>query len=286
MRIKISTDSTSDIPKSLQQELAIKVLPLPIVLDDRQWLDGVDITTEEFYKVLEEEDGLPMSAAASPAVYTELFEECFKEGITDLIHFSINSKGSSTYHNGLLAREWFYEAHPEAQGKFNIHLVDTLAYSMCYGMAVIKAAKMANEGAGVDEILAEAQDWLDHQKGVFVPGTLKFVKKSGRVSAASAFVGDALGLRPIISFDKGESVVLGKVRGEDKSMKEVVERCKKERKAGAPYAVIVGNNAAANEKFIEMVKSEIDEGPEIIFNVGCIISINTGPNMIGLIYRT
>ena len=95
----------------------------------------------------------------------------------------------------------------------NIHIIDSKTYSMAYGMPVIRAAQMVKEGATVEEILSEINDWLENVGVLFVPLNLKFVKKSGRVSAAAAFVGDALGLKPIITFEDGDSKVLNKIRG-------------------------------------------------------------------------
>ena len=85
---------------------------------------------------------------------------------------------------------------------------------MTYGWAVVQGAKMAAVGTDPDKVVAYIQDWLDHVRVLFAPLDLRFVKKSGRVSAAAAFVGDALGLKPIMTFENGESKILSKVRGE------------------------------------------------------------------------
>lgn len=286
MKIKISTDSTADIPAEICKELDIEVLPLTVISGENEWLDGKTITPDEFYEVLDNSSKLPTSAAIPPILYTELFEKAWKEGYSDLIHTSINSKGSSTYQNGVLAREMFYEAHPEALESFKIHLIDSLTYSMGYGMAVIKAARMAIEGKNADEIISEIKDCTAHSRAMFVPLDLKCVKKSGRVSPAAAFVGDALGLKPIIVFEDGEAKIISKARGEKKAMAEIIEICNKEKKPGSPFAIVVGKNKAAAETFISEVKNNISDPATLVYKVGCIIAINTGPNMIGLIYRT
>lgn len=285
-KIKIATDSTADIPKSLVEELNIAVLPLTILAGDKEYLDGVDITPEEFYRVLETADKLPVSSQVSVTLYQELFEKTWREGYTDIIHVILNSKGSGTYQAGVLARDLFLEEHKEAAEQFQIHLIDSATYSMAYGWAAVEAARMAAKGEEVAAIIAHIQDWVSHARPMLVPLSLKFVKKSGRVSAAAAFVGDAIGLKPMITFEQGESKVVGKARGEKKAVRELVELCRKERRPGTPYMLVYGNNQEQREQLRELCREMLDQPPALEYPVGCIISINTGPNMVALIYRT
>ncbi|MBQ8525125.1 MAG: DegV family protein [Clostridia bacterium] len=284
-KIKIVTDSTSDIPKNLAEELGIEVLPLTLTANGKEYRDGIDITPEEFYKILDTSEEIPASSCVAPALYTELYERVYEEGYTDLILTSINSKGSSTYQGSVMTKEMFYEDHPEAVGKFNIHNIDSQTYSMSYGWAVVEAARKANEGASVEDIIAGIMDWVENTRPMFVPMTLKFVKKSGRVSAAAAFVGDALGLKPVITFENGESKVVSKIRGEKKVVKELLGMVKSERKPGTPYMIVYGNNDEQFSKLRDTCTEVLGDAPELEYPVGCVIGINTGPNIVGIIYR-
>ena len=191
--IKFSTDSAADIPAALREELGIQVLPFPIAMGERELEDGVDFTPQEFYGMLLEAPQIPTHAQLNPYLFSQCFEQAWQEGYTDLIHTSINSKGSATYQNALQAREEFYEDHPQAKENFRIHILDSHNYTMSYGWAVVEGAKQAAAGADADTVVAYIQDWLDHVRVVFAPLDLRFAKKSGRVSAAAAFVGEALG---------------------------------------------------------------------------------------------
>lgn len=284
MKIRITTDSTADIPRDLCAKWGIRVVPLTILCEGKEYRDGVDITPQEVYRVLESSQPLPVSSQVAVEAYLELFEETMAEGCTDQIHVSINSKGSGTYQAGILARSMFYEAHPQAEGVFRIHLIDSLTYSMAYGLAVVEAARLAAEGRPVEEILAKIADWVAHSRPLFVPMDLKCVKKSGRVSAAAAFVGDALGLKPLITFEDGESKILAKIRGRNKVVSSLMERCLSERKPGSPYAIVYGDNREIFEQMQAACAEKMDIPPLAEYPVGCIIAINTGPNMIGLIY--
>ncbi|MEA4934744.1 MAG: DegV family protein [Lawsonibacter sp.] len=283
--IKFSTDSAADIPAALREELGIQVLPFPIALGDREYLDGFDFSPEEFYPMLLAASQIPTHAQLTPFQFQQCFEEAWKEGYTDLIHTSINAKASATYQNAIQAREEFYEDHPEARDRFHIHIIDAGNYTMSYGWPVMEGAKMAAAGAEALEIVDYIRDWMAHVRVVFAPLDLTFAKKSGRVSAAAAFVGEALGLKPIMTFTEGESKVLSKVRGEKNVISALVDLCRAEREPGTPYLLIRANNPDQADKLLEACCRELGEEPVRQFYIGGVIAINAGPNLVGLIYR-
>lgn len=283
-KVKISTDSTADIPVKLREKLEIGMVPMTIITEEREYLDSVDMEPAEFYELLTKSDKLPTTSQVRNTFYTDLFEEVWRDGYTDLVHVSINAKGSGTFQSGVMARDLFFEEHPEAKDNFNIHLIDSGTYSMAYGWAVAEAAQKAQQGVDVAEIIAYIEDWLANVRILFVPMTLKYVKKSGRVSAAAAFVGDALGLKPVITFENGESKVLTKVRGEAKTMSAVLDMAKKEKKPGTPYLLVYGSAEDSYAKFKKMAVKEFGK-PALEYPVGSVISLNSGPEIFAIIYR-
>ncbi len=285
-KIKISTDSTADIPQSFCEELNISVLPLTVVADEKEYRDGVDITPQEFYRIIDASKKLPVSSQVASVLYTELFKETWKAGYTDLIQVTINSKGSGTYQAAVLSRDLFYEEHPEAREQLSIHIIDSQTYSMAYGIGVIEGAQLVRQGASVAEVIAHIEEWLAHTRPLFVPLNLRCVKKSGRISPAAAFAGDAIGLKPLITFEEGEARIIGKVRGERKAIAALVEQCQKERRPGTNYALVYGSNQEAFGALKEACAQVMDLPPIAEYPVGCVIAINTGPDMIGILYRT
>jgi len=285
MPIKISTDSTADIPRSLRESLDISVLPLNILAQGREYLDGEDMLPERFYGLLEEASELPRSSQVNPYRYRELFESAYREGFTHLIHTSLNAKGSATWQSGMNARSEFYEEHPEARDRFFIHILDSATYSMGYGLGVVEAAKMAKAGESAESILAFLKDWMEHVRVLFVPLDLRFVKKSGRISAAAAFLGDAMGLKPVILFENGEAKIIAKVRGERKAIHYLLEQCRAERKPESPYVLASSSCPEISKLLYEDCCAKLDQPPELEFPLGCVISINTGPRAIGIVYR-
>ncbi|MGN0628796.1 MAG: DegV family protein [Oscillospiraceae bacterium] len=285
-KIKVATDSTSDIPKDLCEKWNISVLPLTIIHEDKEYRDGIDISKKDFYEILETSQKLPKSSQVTIDMYIKLFNQCKDEGYTDLIQVTLNSKGSGTYQAAELAKTMFFESYPEAIEKFHIHIIDSKTYSMAYGIPVMEAAQMIEGGATVQEVIDHIEEWLQYTRPVFVPLNLKCVKKSGRISPAAAFVGDVIGLKPMITFEDGEARIIGKVKGEKNAVSALVERCKRERKPGTNYALVCGNNAEAFEKLKKACAEVLEMPPIAEYQVGCVIGINTGPNMIGILYRT
>ena len=283
--IKFVTDSAADIPRSLREELDIQVLPFPIAMGNRELQDGYDFTPEEFYPMLQSAAQIPTHAQLTPFVFTQCYQEAFQEGYRCLIYTAINSKGSATYQNAVQARAEFYEDYPEAKNTFPIHILDSHTYTMGYGWAVLQGAKMARGGASAEEILPYLQDWLQHVRVLFAPLELLFAKKSGRISDAAAFVGDALGLKPIMTFENGDSKVLSKVRGEKNVIPALLEQCKKTRKPGTPYLLIQGSNREQADRLAEESAAALGTAAEMSYCIGGVIAINAGPNLIGLIYQ-
>ena len=283
--IKFVTDSAADIPRALREELDIQVLPFPIAMGAKELQDGYDFTPEQFYPMLLAAKQIPTHAQLNPFVFSQCFQETFQAGYSCLIYTAINAKGSATYQNALQAREEFYEDYPEAKATFHIHILDSRTYTMGYGWAVLQGARMARDGAGEEEILAYLQDWIDHVRVLFAPLDLRFAKKSGRISAAAAFMGDALGLKPIMTFEEGDSKVLSKVRGEKNVIPALLELCQKTRAPGTPYLVIEGNNREQAARLEEESAKALGASAEMTYPIGGVIAINAGPNLIGLVYR-
>lgn len=133
----------------------------------------------------------------------------------------INSEGSATYGNSLLAAEQFFEEHPEYRDRVHIHSFDSLGYSALYGAPVIEAARMAESGADATAITAYLRDCLPHRQVYFGMYTLKYAAKSGRIPSAAAFLGDKLGLKPIMKIFDRAITTAAKCRGDAKLAQKV-----------------------------------------------------------------
>ena len=246
-------------------------------------MERKDFTNDQFYQMMRDAQGVPTTAAITQLQFCDIYARYADEGYTDLVYLSINAGGSSTYNNAVKAMELLEEERPGYTMK--IQVIDSHTYTMCYGYPVAEGARMAAAGASVEEIAAYIQDWVDHVRVRFGSFDLKFAKKSGRVSAAAAFVGEALGLKPIMTFENGASKVVTKARGEKNVIPTILELAQKEREPGTPYLIIRAARPDQAELLTESCRQAFGQEPAMDCFIGGVIAINAGPNLVGLIYR-
>jgi DegV family protein with EDD domain len=286
-KVSVLTDSASDLPGEIAEELGITVLPIPIVHNNKSYSERVELTNEQFYDLLLNSDEIPTTSHITADTYLQEYKKSFDAGNTHLLNITINSHGSNMYDAASLAKHRFYEEYKVDQSSFRIEVLDSKTYTMAYGIAVIKAARMARDGENIDDIIVALKDWFDRLEILFSVYSLDFVKKSGRVSCAAAFVGELLGLRPLIAFVDGFPSVIAKVRGDKNVIPKLLETAKS-RMSGAenyPFLMICGTpvqEAKALEKLIHKTMPQIKfEG---IYSVGASVSINCGPKVVALVY--
>ena len=284
-KIKLMTDSVSDISKDRAETLGIHMLYMPITVEGKALREEIDFTKEEFYGMIDSAKEYPSTAQITPFEILEAYEKIAEEGYTDLIFVTIGSGGSGTYANAAMAREQFYDAHPESEDRLKIHLVDGRNYTATYGYAVTEAAKKLARGAGVSELLDYLEDWTTHAGLYFVPMTLKYVKRSGRVSAAAAFAGELLGLKPFCRICNCKSSVIQKIRGEQNIIPKMVEVVKADIQPHAPYLVMQGADAEIAKEFGAALTKALGYPPEAYWNIGAAICCNAGPHVVGFVIK-
>ena len=211
-KIGFLTDSCSDIPQELADKYGIEVVGFPINLDGTEYVERKDFTNDQFYEMMRKAQGGPTTAAITQLQWCEIYERYVDEGYTDLVHLSINAAGSSTYNNAIKGAEMLAEERPDH--KLKIQIIDSHTYSMPYGWYFCECARKVRNGGELSTCVDELKRKLDCVEICLAAYSLKQMKKSGRVSAAAAVVGDLLGIRPIISLNAGVSKVEAKGRGD------------------------------------------------------------------------
>jgi DegV family protein with EDD domain len=286
-KIQIMTDSGSDIPKSYEQKHNIRILCFPITVGERSFFDR-DMSDAEYYKLILDSvksADFPTTAQVTQLVFADVFEEYYTAGITDLIYTAIADKGSATYGNAIMARTAFYEEHPEAKNTFRIHIIDSGNYTGVYGWPVIQAAVKAEKGVSAGDIVEYITDWCRYAEVDFGCYTLEFVKRSGRVSTAAAFVGEMLGLRPILRIKQAISSTTAKVRGDKAVVPKVADTVCERIIPGTPYVLIAGIDKNAEDDLHHAMTKRLGYPPEMVFYVGAAVAANVGPNVAGVIFK-
>ena len=284
-KIAIVTDSSCDIPQDLAEKYGIDIIDFPINLDGKEYFERRDLTREEFYELMRQAKGVPTTAAITMLQWHDVYAKYADEEYTDVLHVSINSTGSSTYGYAQQAAEMLREERPDC--KMRIHLVDSHTYSMVFGWYLCECARKLRNGGELRDCILELESKLGRVEIGLAAYSLKQLKKSGRVSAAAAFAGELLGLRPIISLTDGVSHVEAKVRGDaaviPAMLKWVSTRVDDMR--DTPYMMAYTSSTQKRDELLKLCKKEFGHPPMHIFQLGGVVSANTGPDCIAIAFE-
>ena len=284
-KIKFLTDSASDISPEYEKKYDIMILNFKVAMGDKSYTTRVDFDNEGFYKMLDEYDGVPSTSQITSMEYVEVYKSLYEQGYTDVINTTINSQGSATYSNSVMAVDMFFEEVPEAKGKINFYNIDGRGYTGAYGYPVIQGAKKARKGMPAKDIVAYMKDWIDNCVIFFAPYTLKYAKKSGRIPSAAAFVGEVMGLEPVMRIQDNKIVTETKVRGDKAVIPKILDLTIEHMIPKTPYCIVYGNDEAVKEEMAQVMIKKVGYPPEKYFQIGAAIAINAGPRVVGVIFK-
>ena len=200
MRTRIIIDSTTDLAPKLEGQVTI--VPLTVHFGDKEYIDGVTITHEEFYNKLVESDVLPTTSQATPAAFEEVFKEVAAAGDSAVV-ITVASQFSGTCQSARIAAEDYD----------NIYVVDSGSVTMGAGILTEYALRCACSGMEATEIAARLEQKKEDICLIAMLDTLEYLKKGGRISAAVAFAGGLLNIKPVVNVKDGVINMLGKARG-------------------------------------------------------------------------
>ena len=214
MSVKIVTDSAADLTQEYLDKL-IRV-PLSVSFGDEEFFDGVTISHKEFYEKLIESDELPRTSQATPAAFEEVFEQAKKDG-DEVVVLTLSSKLSGTYQSAMIA----------AADYDNVCVVDTMTVAIAQGILAVLALQLADEGMDAKTIAARLEEEKEKVCLIAMLDTLEYLKKGGRISAAAAFAGGVLSIKPVITVKDGVVEMLGKARGSKQGNNLLVKEIEK-----------------------------------------------------------
>ncbi|KDR95547.1 EDD domain protein, DegV family [Peptoclostridium litorale DSM 5388] len=276
MNIKIIADSLSDIPVDIAARFDIEVIPLVIIFDDEQYLDGVELTQAQMYEKIESCGKLPKSSQVTPQRFEDVFRKYLDMG-KDIIYIGSSSNATGTFRSAQLAKN-----NMESD---KIHILDTMLLSYACGMIVVEAAKMSENGKAVGEILEMAEEMKTKVGCIFTVDTLEYLKRGGRLSATKAVIGTILNVKPLLTLEDGIVKHMKNVRGTKKAIDEIIDTVIKE--AGElPKGLVISHGS--NSKIFEKLKAAISKkmGLENVIetDIGAVTGIHTGPTVAAVFY--
>ena len=295
MSVKLITDSTSYIPEELIKKYDIKVVSLSVTINNKNFRE-VDLDNIEFYKMMESSNEIPISSQPSLDEMCEAMMKCVSEG-NEVLCIFISSKMSGTFSSAHIAKEMVLEKYLEARiakemvlekyPEARIEIIDSFTNCMQMGYEVIEGAKYAYEGASMDEVMKKVIHVRDNSRFLFVPHTLKYLQKGGRIGRASALLGGILQIRPILTVENGETTVFEKVRTKKKAVDSIVNKVMEECTEKQAGGVIVHHINCEDEgkELAERLSRELNI-PVNIQSIGPVIGVHVGPGSIGVAYFT
>lgn len=279
MKIIVTTDSTSDLPKEMVEKYNIGIMPLIVNLGETEYFDGVNLTVRNIFDFVNKNGILPKTAARSSFVYQEFFENFMKKNDADaLIHFSISSEFSSSYSNAKIA----------SANLKNVYVINTSSLSSGSGLLVLSCIDKINEGKDLKVILDEITSEVPKVQASFIISNLKYLYKGGRCTAIAVFGANLLMIKPKIKLLNGKMAVDKKYMGKYQSVvlkyvQDLISDYKNANKKRV-FITFTTKDDELNLKIAELLKNAGFK--EIILNfAGSTIASHCGENCIGVLFQ-
>ena len=278
------TDSNTDLPADLVQQLDLSVIPMLFEMDGKSYYnypDNHEMDPKEFYAALRG-GKVCTTSQVSPSRFEEIFSPVLESG-RDILYLCFSSGLSGTYNTSRLAVEELREKFPDRK----IRTVDTLAASMGQGLLVYLAAKKRQEGMGLDEL----GDWVEENRlklcHWFTVDDLMFLKRGGRVSGAAAVMGTMLGIKPVLHVDdEGHLILMEKVRGRRASLDALVKHMQATAIRPAEQTVFIshGDCQADCDYVAQQLREKLGVKEIVTSYIGPVIGAHSGPGTVALFF--
>lgn len=271
--IKILCDSITDLPIEIIEKHNVDIVPLTVIFNEKEYLDRVDITNKEFYKMLRESETMPKTSQATYAQFVEFFEK-YKDD--EILYLAGSSAASGTYQSAVLAKN---------DVDANITIFDTSNLSLGSGLLVVKACEMVEKGLSIDEIVKNLEILKNDVEVVFSVDTLEYLKKGGRISSTKAALGNLLSIKPILSVKDGLVVQKSQVRGKKQIFNNLVNSLIEKYGEDLSDKTIFlgyGDNKDDLDTLKESLLNNTKAKNIYTLNIGCVICSHSGPGVIGI----
>jgi len=272
-RIRVVTDSACDIPEEIAQRLNIDIVSLSIRFGDDEFTDRVDLSPAEFWAKCKASKTLPETAAPSPGAFQAAYERAKTDGCDGVIVITLSALLSATHQAAVLGAE-------AVKDSIDVRVIDSKAVSMAIGLMVIDVAELAETGADLDALVADAESLVPKAGVVAMLDTLEHLIKGGRVGGARALLGQVLSIKPLLELKDGVVAEAGRQRTRAKALVAIAQVTK----THAPLKrVALVHGASSEVSALEALVADIaTENPIIVTDMGPVVGTHGGPGIIGL----
>jgi DegV family protein with EDD domain len=276
-RIALVTDSTCDIPAEWQQQYDISVVPLTIIFGDEQYLDGVDMSAEQFYQRLTKEHKHPTTSQPTPKAFLETYRQAAAKGAEQILVITISSAMSGTIESARRAA---------LESPIPVQILDGRSNSMGIGWQVIAAARVREAGGDLKAMLAAAEQACKSMAYYISLDTIEYLSKGGRISEAAKFLESIIHIKPLI-YVRTETGTVGAsipARSRKGAIEALYKEFFKHFDGTRPLHITVLHNNALEEaqKLAEQVIRDYSPKELFISIVSPVLGVHTGPGAIAL----
>ncbi len=277
-KVAIVTDGTSSLTPAQGEQLGIHVVPIYVILGDKTYRAGIDLDNEEFYRFLSASQKLPTTAQPTVADFVNIYNKLAEEA-EEIVTIVISHHMSGTIQSAEMAREQF--------DKVPVHIIDSESVSLGLGMMAILAAKAAEQGQNAQAVLKLVENLKQKINVIFTVNTLEYLHKGGRIGGATAFLGTALDIKPILYIKNGRIEPLEKQRTRKRSISRLVELMGKNVGEKPVHVAILHGNVPEEARQLEQsVRSQFNCVELITSDMGPVIGVHAGPGTLGLVFYT
>ncbi len=287
MTVEIVTDSSCDLPEALVSELGIDVVPLTIRFGNEELVDRRDLTPAEFWARCGASADLPSTAAPAPGAFEEVFRKAASGGADGVVCVNLSSKLSATGEAAQAAARAVADSIP-------VRVVDSLSVTLGQGMIVVECARRAAAGAGLDEIVALAEDMARRTKVFGTLDTLEYLKRGGRIGAAQALLGSMLSIKPCIEVVDGKVEPGPKQRTRSRSLQwladqvgaHVAAQGAARAQVGVENLAVLHGDAPDVATLLDLLARHYPRERIVVGQLGAVVGAHTGPRTIGVAFQT
>lgn len=281
--VRVITDSVAQVPTDIAKELDIAVIPFTVTLQEKSFLDGIDLVPDELYRRMRAEKIIPKTTAPSPGSYAKIILECIQKGAKEILCIILSGNLSGSINSANQAADLIREDHPD----ITIEVYDSKRAAIAEGFIAIEAAKVAQKGSCLAEVFQKARD-VQQRTGIVVSfDTLEYLALGGRIGKAAYLLGDLIDIKPIIALDQ-EGLVspVGKMIGNQKALEAIIEYVEEATK-GCKQLCLAIMDADAPDRAEELKQMALPLlKPVELFHttITPVMGAHTGPGLVGLGY--
>jgi DegV family protein with EDD domain len=273
-KVAIVTDSTADFPVEYIEKYDITVVPLSVIFDETAYIDnGIDITKDEFYGKLKTSKKLPTTAQPTPADFAAVYEKLLKDH-ESIISVHISKKMSGTHDSAEAAKK---ELGPTS----DITVIDSGVTTIALGLIILKAARLASEDNIKEEVLKEINDLKSKIDTLFIPRTLEYLQKGGRIGRAKGLIASLLEIKPVLTLRLGEVSQYKTTRRWNQAKNELTSSMQGMIKGTGNLKVAVADADLRDEgdEVYSRIMKLFKPSFAIRTTIGCVVGTHLGPGL-------